>query len=36
MLEILNPAAAQDKDPVTLTRATAARYHPTSMQGETT
>jgi osmoprotectant transport system substrate-binding protein len=34
-LEILNPAAAQDKDSVAVTRATAARYHLTSMQGET-
>jgi hypothetical protein len=30
-LEILNPAAAQDKDSVAVTRATAARYHLTSM-----
>jgi osmoprotectant transport system substrate-binding protein len=30
-LEVLNPATAQDKDSVTVTRATAARYHLTSI-----
>jgi osmoprotectant transport system substrate-binding protein len=30
-LEILNPAAAQDKDSVTVTAATAAKYHLTSI-----
>jgi osmoprotectant transport system substrate-binding protein len=30
-LEILNPAAAQDKDSVTVTAATASRYHLTSI-----
>jgi osmoprotectant transport system substrate-binding protein len=30
-LEILNPAAAQDKDSVTVTQATAAKYHLTSI-----
>jgi hypothetical protein len=33
--EILNPAAAQGEDSVTITRATAARYQLTSIQGET-
>ncbi|MBV9093141.1 MAG: ABC transporter substrate-binding protein [Streptosporangiaceae bacterium] len=32
-LEILNPAPAQDKDSVTVTQATAAKYHLTSISG---
>jgi len=32
-LEILNPASAQDKDSVTVTQATAAKYHLTSIAG---